>query len=115
MRPHLVRWHEKYGSKGLAILDVHDGRIDRDRDGLWKSLKKEKVPFAVAHDAEGRSTVKYGIRAFPSAYLIGRDGRVLWEGFPLPEVESLEKRIEEALAEAAPSEAVAKKGGEGPG
>jgi len=97
MRPHLVRWHESYAAKGLTILDVHNGRIDANREALWKSLRKEKVPFAVAHDAEEKSVKRYGIGAYPTAYLIGKDGHVLWEGFPLPEVGAIERRIRDAL------------------
>lgn len=36
----------------------------------------------VLWDEDGRNHRCYGVRSWPAALLIGRDGRVIWEGRP---------------------------------
>jgi len=97
----LVKWHNKYKDQGLVILELDDGRID-DRSDVRKHVKKAKYPFAVAFDKEARITKQYGVKAYPIGVLIGRDGKVIWNGSP-PDAtpEKLEKLITEALADKA--------------
>lgn len=83
MAPHLVKWQKEFEEQGLTVIEVDDGRIDALAD-LEEHVQQEKLPFAVLHDAHGELTASYGIQAYPTAYLMGRDGRVLWEGHPIP-------------------------------
>jgi peroxiredoxin len=96
MKPNLVRWHKDYAEKGLVVIDIDDGSADT-MDALKKNVEKGEVKFPVLWDKEGKNCEKYGIKAFPSAYLVGVDGKVLWEGFPNPEVEAIEKLIKAEL------------------
>ena len=84
MTPHLVRWHHEFADEGLVVVEVNDGRID-NLDALQRHVRSEAIPFAVLHDAEGIVTSAYGVRAYPTAYLIDRDGNVIWEGNPSPD------------------------------
>ena len=45
----------------------------------------------------GRNFENYGIRKTPWALLISADGKVVWEGVPLPKVEELEMSIKAEL------------------
>ncbi len=97
MAPHLVRWHEQYAKKGLVIIDVDNGA----RDSLEKvkgHVEEAKIPHVVLHDVDGQNCKTYGIRGFPSAFLIDVDGKVVWQGFPGAEVEDLPGIIEPELA-----------------
>src|SRR5260370_40198768 len=78
MRSHLVKWHEEFGGN-LTVIEVDDGKTDsvaQVRD--WAD--KDKIPYPVFYDAEGVLVAAHGVRAFPSTYLLGHDGRVVWEG-----------------------------------
>ena len=46
----------------------------------------------------GRAVLDYGVRAFPTVYLLGRDGRVVWEGVATGLEPSLESAIVSALS-----------------
>ena len=46
------------------------------------SVQEKKVKHPVLWDEDCRNTETYGISAWPVAYLIGVDGRVIWEGNP---------------------------------
>jgi len=96
MKPHLVRWHKDYAEKGLVIIDVDDGRKDK-MEALKESVEKGDVKFPVLLDKDGQNVKTYGVRAMPAAFLVGVDGTVLWEGFPLPKVAELEEAIKKEL------------------
>lgn len=82
MKTHLVKWDEAHRKQGLAIIDVDDGETD-SMDEVKDSVEKAKIKYPVAWD-EGAKTIKaYDIRSFAHSILIGVDGKVLWEGFPL--------------------------------
>jgi hypothetical protein len=96
MTPHLVKWHEELSDRGLTIIDVDDGGIDRYSD-VRLHIRELKIPFAVFYDGLQEVCARYEISAYPTAYLIGADGRVVWEGHPT----GAERwRIEEALEQA---------------
>jgi peroxiredoxin len=99
MKPHLVRWHKSFGEKGLTILDIDNGGIDQ-KERLEKSARK--LPFATLWDEGGKLCKTYGIRGYPSAYLIGVDGKVLWEGVPMSAIEEIEGLIKEELKKVDP-------------
>ncbi len=96
MRPHLVRWDKAYGDKGLVIIDVDNGRIDT-KEAVTEHATEEGVGYRTIWDEEGRLCATYGIRGYPSAFLLDTAGEVIWEGFPLPNVETLEALFEEHL------------------
>lgn len=46
------------------------------------SVQEKKVKHPVLWDEDCRNTDTYGVTAWPVAYVIGVDGRVIWEGNP---------------------------------
>lgn len=96
MAPHLVRWQNQYGSQGLSVVYVDDGR----RDPIASASRwpvAENVPYHVFHDASGTATSTYAIKAYPTAYVLDRSGRVVWEGIPLYGPQEAERAIAAAL------------------
>jgi hypothetical protein len=83
MKPHLVRWHKELGSKGLVVIDVDDGTQDTQQE-VKDYVAKGSFPFAVLWDKDGKNVATYKVQAMPAAYLIGTDGKVVWEGHPDP-------------------------------
>jgi hypothetical protein len=81
MKPQLVSWHKNYAEKGLVVLDIDNGDID-PKANVKANVDKEKLPFAVLWDKAAKNCTKYGIKGYPSAYLIAVDGTVVWEGVP---------------------------------
>jgi hypothetical protein len=79
LTPHLVKWHERFGPDGLVVLEIDDGNIDT-LDAVREWVAREKIPYPVLHDADGARCAHYSIQGYPSIYLIGREGAVVWEG-----------------------------------
>jgi len=97
----LVKWHKDYEKQGLVILYVDNGRFDT-REQVAKLVKEAKYPFPVVWDKDAKICQDYGVVGYPAAYLVGRDGKVRWNGLPGPTMaEDLEARVKAALAEKA--------------
>ncbi len=96
MRPHLVRWHKEYAKKGLVIIDVNDGSTDSFKE-VKTHAAKDGVKFPILWDKGRKNVNTYGVRGMPSAFLIGVDGKVIWEGFPLASTKKIETLIKAEL------------------
>jgi tetratricopeptide (TPR) repeat protein len=82
----------KYEQKGLVMLALSD----EGKSTVEKQVESKGMTFPTAAGAKGSRA--YGVRGIPAAFLIGWDGRILWQGNPLGG--SWEGMLDEALAEA---------------
>jgi alkyl hydroperoxide reductase subunit AhpC len=96
MTPHLVKWQSMFGNEGFVVVEVDNGAVDKLTD-VREYVQAAKISYPVLHDASGEVCQRFGVRAYPCAYLINRDGQVIWEGFEMPDQGRLQQRIEEAL------------------
>ena len=81
MMPYLSAWHAKYEAKGLSVVYADNGGVDGIVDAR-KEVVERGIAFPFFHDALGVTTRAYGIRSFPTAYVIDRSGKVVWDGPP---------------------------------
>ena len=82
-------FHEKYASQGLVVLGIDP----EEKDDVKPFLEEMKVTFPVALDDDKKTFHAYGVKGLPMAYLIGSDGKVIWQ-------ELTGQMIEEALQRA---------------
>ena len=94
--PHLTEWEGKYAAEGLTTIYVDNGRVD-SLAALEKCCCEEGLPCALFHDRLGHMTWAYGVRGFPTVYVIGRDGKVAWEGVGVDVEDEILAAIKEAL------------------
>src|SRR5262245_5978448 len=97
MTPHLVKWHNQYAAQGLTVLEIDNGQMDSVA-AVRDHVQTAKIPFAILHDSSGLVCWTYGVQIYPSACLIDRDGKVIWEGVPSGCQADLERKIVQALA-----------------
>ena len=101
-RRHLVRWEEQYAKQGLTIVEVSGGELST-LETSRKYFGSQELNHPVLWDKDNRNHKNYRIASWPSAYLIGADGKVFWEGNPArvrfraEEVEDLKRLLEEKL------------------
>jgi len=96
MKPTLARWHRQFADKGLVVIDIDYGFEDTF-DDVKKHAVEKGAKYAILWDKEGKNSSAYDIQGFPIGYLIGVDGKVIWEGVPGRKVQEIEKRIEAEL------------------
>jgi RNA polymerase sigma factor (sigma-70 family) len=72
--PRLNELNEKYAGKGFQMLSfVQEGHKTLDR-----VLRGNEVKYPIG--LESNSLDDYGITGIPQAFIIGRDGKVMWQG-----------------------------------
>jgi hypothetical protein len=96
MAPHLVRWHEQMADKGLVVISVENGMIT-PLETLERSVESGRVPHPVLHDGAAANVARFEVRAYPVAYVVGRTGKVIWEGTPIRNVAEVERVIRSAV------------------
>ena len=99
MSPHLVKWDKTLRNKGLTVIDINHGNNDTKK-ALAAYVKKNKKEYPTLWDKDGRVCKEFGIKGYPAAFLIGADGKVVWEGWPNPELKDLPKLIAKEIRKA---------------
>lgn len=65
----------KYGKDGLVIVAPS---LDAE-DGVLRFKEKHKIEYPLLVSAR-KSAAAYGVRGYPTIFLIGADGKVIWKG-----------------------------------
>lgn len=96
--PRLEPLWKKYSDKGLSIVAVE---ATRDRERAVKFIEKYGLTYHLLEAEEDKAVVKkkFGVKWFPTSYLIDREGRILicHVGFKAGDEKALEKEIMELL------------------
>lgn len=73
----LAAIHRDYAARGLRVVAVS---VDAGSEALVRRfVQHESLRFPVIHDQAGLIQRQYHIVGVPTSYLIGTDGRVLWQ------------------------------------
>ena len=92
--PELVKLQAKLGAKGFAILSVS---MDEDIAEVPAFAKAMKLNYSVILNGSERAPKGWVVPGLPTAYLIGRDGKVLQRKFGSKSLEQLAADVEAAL------------------
>jgi peroxiredoxin len=97
--PRLEPLWQKYGDKGLSIVAVE---ALRDRERALKLISEKNLTYHFLEADEGDNVVRrtYRVQAFPTSFLIDRDGKIIYchVGFEKGDEAKLEKEILELSA-----------------
>ena len=92
--PRLEPIWKKYRDQGLSIVAVE---ATRDRERAQKFIEKHGLSYHLLEADEEKQVVKdaFGIKWFPTTYLIDRDGRIVicHVGFRAGDEAELEREI----------------------
>jgi thiol-disulfide isomerase/thioredoxin len=82
--PHLNELQAKYRHAGLRILSF----TDQDRETVEAFQKQAQTSIEYTIGLGSNLAETYGVMGIPHAFLVGRDGKLLWHGHPAsPECE----------------------------
>jgi thiol-disulfide isomerase/thioredoxin len=76
--PHMIELADKYKDKAVPFIALS---VDRSSEPVKKMVKDRGINYYVGMD-NGLSG-KYSVRTIPSSFIIGRSGRVVWQGNPM--------------------------------
>lgn len=73
--PKMKELYEKYRQQGVEFVGIS---LDQDLETLNAFLAEENLPWVQAFDGpQSPVAMQYGIRAIPSVWLVGKDGKVI--------------------------------------
>jgi peroxiredoxin len=74
--PQLRDWHQRYGAAGLTIIGVHSPEFfwERSKDSVAAAARKLGIDYPVVQDNDHAIWKRYGVRGWPTALLIDRQG-----------------------------------------
>lgn len=86
----------RHAAAGLSVLAVN---LDRQRSAADRFLHEVPTQTRLAYDPTGETPQRFGVRAMPTSFVIGRDGRIRLqhEGFREADREPLETALVAAL------------------
>lgn len=94
--PWMEEMHARYKEDGLAIVAIS---VDGKQELAEKFVRETRASFITAIDSDKITAKEYKLRAMPSSYLIGRDGKIISThlGFRTSKTDAMEAEIKTAL------------------
>jgi len=81
VEPYIKQWHKKFQDKGLIVIAVHTSEFayERKLDKLRNYVSKDGIHYAVAVDNDARIWHAFDNWAWPSIYLVGKQGQIRYK------------------------------------
>jgi thiol-disulfide isomerase/thioredoxin len=101
VEPYVKAWHQKYADKGLVVIGVHTPESDFERyvKNVQHYVREEHIPYPVVTDNDFTTWTRYGNRAWPSVYLIDKQGVLRYLHIGEGRYTQTEQQIQTLLAE----------------
>ncbi len=74
--PALKSWYKDYNQLGLEIIGFHSPEFDHEKklENVQQAVKQRDITYPVALDNDFKTWNKFGVRAWPSLYLVDKQG-----------------------------------------
>lgn len=99
--PTVKAWDARYRDKGLTIIGVHTPELELERniDTVRREISKLDIHYPVVTDNDNSTWNAYGVEAWPTWFVIDKQGRVRWKHVGEGAYEETEQLIKKLLAE----------------
>jgi len=99
--PHLKDWDSRYRDKGLTIVGVHSPELDEERiiDNVRRETASLGIRYPVVTDNDYATWGSYKVEAWPTVFLVDKQGRIRWTHVGEGAYEEAEGKIQNLLAE----------------
>jgi thiol-disulfide isomerase/thioredoxin len=99
--PTVKRWDAQYRDKGLTIIGVHtpESDLERNADDLRREVAKLGIKYPVVTDNDYSTWKAYDVEAWPTLFLLDKQGRVRWTHVGEGYYDETEAVIKKLLAE----------------
>jgi peroxiredoxin len=87
--PSLVKLYQEFKNNDFVILAID---VREKREVVKRYYEKNKLPFPVLLDIDGKVSFDYGIRAHPAHFLIDRHGELIGSALGARKWSSVESR-----------------------
>ena len=99
--PYLKDWYDKYTDEGLVIVGIHspEMRAEKKREKVLAAVAEHGLKFPVAQDNDFATWRAFGTVAWPTLYLVDKEGVIRYSNFGSGNYDETELKIQELLAE----------------
>ncbi|MBI2841927.1 MAG: redoxin domain-containing protein [Armatimonadetes bacterium] len=103
--PYLREWHDRYKDKGLVVVGIHTPEFEfaRERENIEEAVQRLAVEYPVLSDPNYENWNAYANRYWPHKYLVGTDGKIIYEHVGEGAYGDTEEAIQRALREINPA------------
>lgn len=99
--PYLKEWYEKYKSDDFEMIGVHCPEFDNERnfDNVKESVEQLGIKYPVLTDNEFSVWSKYDVHAWPTIFLIDKNGEIRYKKVGEGKYNKTEQTIKDLLRE----------------
>jgi len=99
--PYIKDWDQKYRAQGLVVLGVHTPELsfEKDVDNVRQAVKDYTIQYPIAIDGDFANWNNYGVRAWPTWFILDKEGYIRYSHIGEGDYAGSEKMIQQLLAE----------------
>ena len=99
--PFIKTWHDRYRDKGLTVIGVHSPEFDFERkvENLRREVASLEINYPVVSDNDYKTWDAYNVAAWPTIFLLDKQGRIRWMHVGEGNYDEAERLIQALLAE----------------
>ena len=103
--PTVIKWDSQYRDKGLTIIGVHtpESDLESNLNDVRREVAELGIKYPVVTDNDYSTWKLYKVEAWPTLFLLDKQGRVRWTHVGEGYYDQTEEVIKKLLAEEAPS------------
>ena len=99
--PFVKSWHDRYQDKGLTVIGVHSPEFEEERkvENLRREVTSLGIRYPVVTDNDYQTWNAYHVEAWPTTFLLDKQGRIRWMHVGEGGYDEAERLIQKLLAE----------------
>ena len=99
--PYIKGWHDRYRDKGLTVVGVHSPEFDYEKkvENLRGEVASLAIHYPVVSDNDYQTWDAYNVAAWPTIFLVDKQGRIRWMHVGEGNYDEAERLIQKLLAE----------------
>ena len=99
--PFVKSWDDRYRDKGLTVIGVHSPEFDEERnvEHLRREVSSLGIRYPVVTDNDYQTWNAYKVEAWPTVFLLDKQGRIRWKHVGEGNYDEAERLIQKLLTE----------------
>jgi thiol-disulfide isomerase/thioredoxin len=99
--PFVKSWDDRYREKGLTVIGVHSPEFDHEKkvENLRREVASLGIHYPVVSDNDYRTWDAYNVAAWPTIFVLDKQGRIRWMHVGEGNYDEAEQIIQKLLAE----------------
>ena len=99
--PFVESWHDRYRQQGLTVIGVHSPEFEEEKnvESLRGQVASLGIRYPVVTDNDYQTWKAYNVEAWPTIFLLDKQGRIRWMRVGEGKYDETERVIQTLLAE----------------